>query len=164
MLDLFFPGRSVAFESSLAPEEIAHRLQREITAPASPLFDRRTQLFQGNFADGRFHMMRIVKGRNSFNPVIRGQVSPVAGGTRIEAQLQLHPLVIGFLAILTVIASRIASIAAPEVLAMPGAGMAGGLGALLLLVMLCAAIANVEAGKTLKLLSGVLGTPPTQRR
>ena len=86
-----------------------------------------------------------------------------AGGTRIEAQLQLHPLVIGFLAILTVIASRIASIAAPEVLAMPGAGMAGGLGALLLLVMLFAAIANVEASKTLKLLSGVIGTPPTQR-
>lgn len=74
MLDLFFPGRSVAFESSLAPEEMAHRLQQEITAPASPFFDRRTQLFRGNFADGRFQMMRIVKGRNSFNPVIRGQV------------------------------------------------------------------------------------------
>ena len=164
MLDLLFPGRSVAFESSLAPEEVTRRLQQEIAAPASPLFDRRTQLFQGSFADGRFHMMRIVKGRNSFNPSIRGQVSRAGGGTRIEAQLQLHPLVIGFLAIFTVIASRLASIAAPEVLAMPGAGVAGGLGALLLLVLLFAAIANVEAGKTLKLLSDVIGAPPTQRR
>jgi len=33
-----------------------------------------------------------------------------------------------------------------------------------LLVMLFAAIANGEARKRLKLLSGVIGTPPTQRR
>ena len=163
MLDLFFPGRSVAFESSLALKEVTHRLQQEITAPTSPVFDRRTQLFEGSLADGRFQMIRIVKGRNSFNPVIRGQVSRAGGGTRVEAQLQLHPLVLGFLAIFTVIASRIASIAAPELLAMPGAGVAGGLGALLLLVTLFAAIANVEASRTLKLLSRVLGAQPTKR-
>lgn len=70
MLDLFFPGRNVAFESALALEEVTHRLEQEITAPASPLFDRRPQLFQGSFVEGRFQMMRMVKGRNSFNPVI----------------------------------------------------------------------------------------------
>lgn len=164
MIDLFFPGRSVRFETSLTPEEVTHRLQQEITAPARPFFDRRTQHFQGTFADGRFHMLRIVKGRNSFNPVITGQLSPMAGGTRIEAQLQLHPVVIGFLAIFTVIASRIASVAAPELLATPSAGIAGGLGALLLLVLLFAGIANLEAGKTLKVLSAVIGTRPVQRR
>lgn len=163
MLDLFFPGRRVAFESALALEEVTHRLQQEIAVPAWSIFGRRTQLFQGSFADGRFQMMRIVKGRNSFNPVIRGQVSRAAGGTRVDAQLQLHPLVLGLLAIFTVVASRIASIAAPELVPMPGAGVAGGLGVLLLLIMLFAAIANFEASKTLKLLSGVLGTQPTKR-
>ena len=163
MLDLFFPGRSVAFESSLALEEVTHRLQPEITSPASPFFDRRTQLFQGTFADGRFHMMRIVKGRNSFNPVIRGQVSRVAGGTRVEAHLQLHPLVLAFLAIFTVIASRIASIAAPELLTMPGAGVAGGLGALAVTRHAVCGNRELEASKTLKLLSGVIGTQPATR-
>ena len=164
MIDLFFPGRSVIFETSLTPEEVTHRLQEEITAPARPFFDRRTQHFQGTFADGRFHMLRIVKGRNSFNPVITGQLSPMAGGTRIEAQLQLHPVVIGFLAIFTVIASRIASIAVPELLAAPAVGIASGVGALLLLVLLFAALANLEAGKSLKVLSAVIGTHPLQRR
>jgi hypothetical protein len=164
MIDLFFTGRRVRFETSLTPEEVTRRLQQEITAPASPIFDRRTQHFQGTFDGGRFQMMRIVKGRNSFNPVIRGQLSSVAGGTRIDAQLQLHPLVMGILAIFTVIASRIASIAAPEFLAMPAAGMAAGLGALLLLVLLFAAIANLEAGKTLRILSAVIGTHPLQGR
>lgn len=163
MFDLLFPGRTVAFESSLAVEEVTRRLEQEITAPAWALIDRPTQLFQGSFADGRFQMMRTVKGRNSFNPVIRGQLARAAGGTRVEAQLQLHPLVLGFLAIFTVIASRIASIAATEFLTMPGAEVAGGLGALVLLVMLFAALANLEAGKTLKLLSGVLGAQPTKR-
>jgi hypothetical protein len=163
MLDLLFAGRRVAFESSLPLEEVTHRLQQEIAAPAWSIFDRPTQLFQGSFADGRFQMMRIVKGRNSFNPVIKGQVSRAAAGTRVDAQLQLHPLVLVLLAFFILVASRIASIAAPEFLAIQGAGVAAGLGALLLLVVLVAAIANVEARKTLKLLSGVIGTQPVTR-
>jgi hypothetical protein len=164
MIDLFFTGRRVTFETSLTPEEVSHRLQQEITAPARPFFDRRIQQFQGTFDAGRFHMMRIVKGRNSFNPVITGQLSRIAGGTRIEAQLQVHPLVMGMLAIFTVIASRIASVAVPEFLAMPAAGLAAGFGTLLLLVLLFAAIANLEAGKTLTMLAAVVGTQPVQRR
>ncbi|HEX4914103.1 MAG TPA: hypothetical protein VFV51_09110 [Vicinamibacterales bacterium] len=164
MIDLFFTGRRVTFESSLTPEEVTHRLQQEITAPARPFLDRRTQHFQGTFDAGRFQMMRIIKGRNSFNPVITGHLSRVAGGTRIEAQLQVHPLVLGMLAIFTVIASRIASIAVPEFLTMPAAGLAAGLTTLLLLVLLFAAIANLEAGKTLKTLAAVIGTQPVQRR
>ncbi len=157
MLDLFFPGRSVALDTSLTFDEVTRRLQQQIAAPASPLFDRRSQLFQGSFTDGRFQMMRIVKGRNSFNPVIRGQVSRVPSGARVDAQLHLHPLVLGILAIFALIASRIAAIAAPEFLAIPAAGVVGGVGVLLLLIILFAAIANVEARKTLKLLSGVIG-------
>ena len=163
MLDLLFPGRSVAFDSSLALEVVTERLQQEITKPARPFFDRRTQLFQGDFTDGRFKMMRIVKGRNSFNPVIRGQLSRTATGTRVDAQLQLHPLVLGILAIFTLIASRIASIAAPEVLTIPAAGLVGGFGVLVLLIMLFATIANFEARKTLTLLSGVVGAQATRR-
>jgi Na+/H+ antiporter NhaC len=76
----------------------------------------------------------------------------------------MHPLVIGILAIFAVVASRVASIAAQEFLAMPAAGIAAGMGTLLLLVLVFAAIANLEAGKTLKKLSAVVGTHPLQRR
>ena len=164
MIDLFFTGRRVTFETSLTPEEVTHCLRQQITAPARPLIDRRTQHFQGTFDGGRFQMMRIVRGRNSFNPVVTGQLSPVAGGTRIEARLRMHPLVIGILAIFAVVASRVASIAAQEFLAMPAAGIAAGMGTLLLLVLLFGAIANLEAGKTLQKLSAVVGTHPLQRR
>lgn len=164
MLDLLFPGRRVAFESALSLEEVTRRLQEEIAAPARPFFDRRTQTFQGRFADGRFWMMRIVKGRNSFNLLIKGEVSRAAGGTRVAARLQLHPLVLALLAVFALIASRIASIAAPEFFPIPGAGVAGGVAAVLLIVALCAAVSNFEARKTLRLLSNVVGAPPTQRR
>jgi hypothetical protein len=164
MLDLLFPGRRLAFDSALSLEEVTRRLQQEIAAPALPIFDRRTQTFQGRFADGRFWMKRIVKGRNSFNPLIEGELSRVAGGTRVEARLQLHPLVLALLAIFTLVASQIAAIAAPEFLPVPGAGLAGGVAATLLIVGLCLAMSNVEARKTLKLLSGIFGAPPTQPR
>ena len=163
MLDLLFPGRSVAFESALSLEEVTRRLQQEIAAPAWPIFDRRTQIFQGQFADGRFWMKRIVKGRNSFNLLIKGEVSRAAGGTRVDARLQLQPLVLALLAVFALIASQIASIAAPEFLPIPGAGVAGGVGAVLLIVALCAAVSNFEARRTLQLLSGVFGAPPTKR-
>jgi hypothetical protein len=164
MLDLLFPGRSVTLESALSLEDVTQRLQQEIAAPARPFFDRRTQTFQGRFADGRFWMMRIVNGRNSFNPVIKGKVSRTTRGTRVDARLQLHPLVLALLAVFTLIASRIASIAAPEVFPIPGAGVAGGVTAVLLIVALCAAVSNFEARKTLQLLSNVVGAPTTQRR
>jgi hypothetical protein len=163
MLDLFLPGRSVAFDSSLAFEEVTHRLQHEIAAPAWSPFRSRTQLFVGDFADGRFRMMRTVSGRNSFNPVVTGQLSRAAIGTRVDARLQLHPLVLGMLAIFTLVASRIASLAAPEVIEIPFAALVGGVGVLLLLVLLFAAIANLEARKTVRALSRVFDAKPAKR-
>jgi hypothetical protein len=164
MLDLFFPGRRVAFESALSLEEVTRRLQMEIAEPALPIFDRRTQTFQGQFADGRFWMKRIVKGRNSFNLMITGEVSRATGGTRVDARLQLQPLVLALLAVFALIASQIAAIAAPEFLPVPGAGLAGGVAAVLLIVVLCAAASNFEARRTLQLLSGIFGAPPMRRR
>ena len=160
MLDLFLPGRRLAFESSLGLEEITRRLQHEITAPARPSVDRRPHLFQGAFGDGQFRIMRSVRGRNSFNPVVTGQLSSGGTGTRIDVQLQLHPLVLILLAIFALIAGTIASIAASEMLVVTGSGLTARVLVMLLLTLLSAAIANMEAKKTINLLSRVFDVEP----
>lgn len=95
MFDLLISGRKLVFESALTHAEVTGRLQREVAPPKWELMESKKQeLFEGTFADGRFSMGRMVRGRNSFRTMIDGQLSPMAAGTRIDATLRLRPLVV----------------------------------------------------------------------
>lgn len=85
--------------------------------PKWQFHETRTQLFEGTFADGRFHMVRLVRGRNSFRPMIDGRLAPGPAGARVDVVLRLHPLVLGLCAILFGIGGLVALIAAGESLA-----------------------------------------------
>ena len=61
--------------------------------------------------------MPLVRGRNSFRPLIEGQLSPSPTGVRIDVQLKLHPFVTIFCAFLFGLGGLIAAIALPEALA-----------------------------------------------
>ena len=89
MFDLLFGGRHVTFESPLRMEEATLRLQRDIANPEWRPFENRPQSFFGTFADGRFHMQRLIRGRNAFRPVIDGRLSPAVNGCRVDARLKL---------------------------------------------------------------------------
>src|SRR5262245_66331008 len=82
--------------------------------------DTRTQLFEGTFANGRFEMSRLVKGRDSFRPMLYGQLLPTSGGTRIEIRMRLHILVLALGFVLAYIAGTIASLAAYDVVPVIG--------------------------------------------
>jgi hypothetical protein len=56
MFELFYSGRSIVLDSPLGVEELTRRLELA---------------FDGTFADGRFCMMRRVRGRNSLRSVAR---------------------------------------------------------------------------------------------
>ena len=162
MLDLIFRGRSLVFETALGADEVTRRLAREVTPPKWQHQETRTQLFEGTFADGRFHMVRLVRGRNSFRPVIEGRLSPTPRGTRIDVQLRLHPLVLGLSAILFGIGGLVAVIAAAESLARREPAPQ------LIVVPLMAAAsaviavaASLEARKATRLLARVFDSEPT---
>ena len=93
MIELLFRGRRVVFDSPHGVTEAQARLAREVAVPEWTMRrDQRTQLFVGTVADGRFEVVRLVRGRNSFRPMLAGQLSPSAGGSRIERawQRQTH--------------------------------------------------------------------------
>ena len=100
MLDLLFSGRRLVFESALSLEEVTQRLQREVAPPKWQLIETRPHLFEGTFSDGRFSMARKVGGRNSFRPMIEGQLSRGPRGARVDVQLKLHPAIVIFCAVL----------------------------------------------------------------
>jgi hypothetical protein len=118
MIDLLFRGRRVVFDSLHGVTEAQARLAREVAAPEwSMRRDRRTQLFEGTVADGRFEVVRRVQGRNSFRPMIEGQLSPSAGGSRIEVRMRMSPAVLGLLVILLGVGALVASVAASDLMA-----------------------------------------------
>ena len=109
---------------------------------------------------GRFRMMRLVKGRNSFRPVIDGVVCQGAHGARIDSRLRMHPLVLVFCLALTLIGGTIAALAAPELPIVTDSPLAARLIAMALMILLFGVAVSFEARKAIRLLSEVFAAPP----
>lgn len=159
MIDLVF-GRRLTFHSPLTSEDLAARLGREVAPPTLFPRSKGPQAFEGTVADGRFRMMRSVRGRNSFRSLISGTVSPGGRGARVDVRLQLHPAVLIFCALFLLVAAAIASIAIPEFLA---TGSSPGLIfviAVTLVFVLFAIVATVEARKATRMLAALFESQP----
>lgn len=162
MIDLLFRGRRVVFDSPHGVIEAQARLAREVAAPEWRLrWDQRTQLFVGTVADGRFEVARRVQGRNSFRPMIEGQLSPSPGGSRIEVRMRMAPAVLVLLVILLGAGALVASVAASELAARNEAVTA----ALVILAVPALAfgvlaLAASEARRATRLLAGVFEAAP----
>lgn len=59
-----------------------------------------THFFVGKVENGRFHINRIIHYRNSFLPIIVGQLQPDLGFTRVEITMRLHHLSLAILLVL----------------------------------------------------------------
>ncbi|WP_233269891.1 hypothetical protein [Polaribacter sp. L3A8] len=54
-------------------------------------------MFEADFEQDSFKIQRIITGRNSFLPQIKGQILPSINGTRLVADLKIHSSVIVFM-------------------------------------------------------------------
>lgn len=162
MIDLLFRGRRVVFDSPHGVTEAQARLAREVAAPEWTMRrDQRTQLFVGTVSDGRFEVVRLVRGRNSFRPMLEGQLSSSPGGSRIEVRMRMSPAVLVLLAILLGVGGLVASVAASDLLARNEAVTA----ALVILAVpalafAVLALAASEARRATRLLAGVFEVEP----
>jgi hypothetical protein len=166
MIDLVF-GRRLTFHTPLTPGDLTTRLEREVAQPRLLSSARGTQLFEGSVADGRFRMMRSVRGRNSFRPVISGAVSSGERGTRVDVRLQLHPVVMVFCGAVLLVGAMIGSIAIPEYLATgasPALIFMLGLAAVVTAFAIAAALEARKATLMLAALFGVEPVPPDRSR
>ena len=163
MIDLLFRGRRVVFDSPYGATEAQARLAREVAVPEWTMRrDQRTQLFVGTVTDGRFEVVRLVRGRNSFRPMLAGQLSPSAGGSRIEVRLRMAPAVLVLLVFLLCVGGLVAFVAASDLLARNEAVTA----ALVILAVPALAFAVLglaasEARRATRLLAGVFEAEPS---
>jgi hypothetical protein len=140
MFELFHPGRSIVLDSPLDVKELTRRLE---------------VAFEGTFADGRFSVMRRVRGTNSFRPLVDGQIRPESGGSRLNVRLRLHPLILAFGAVFALVAGTLAAIAAPEIPVVGGSPLLVAVLAMAAVAFLFALLGSIEARTSTRLLSKV---------
>lgn len=91
-----FPSMQFTIDSSMKPEEVRIRLS-EYVMPLkfriSFFFPKYEKPFSGTFSEKEFELIKNIRYRNSFNPVIYGSISPFGRGSRIDVRLELHRIV-----------------------------------------------------------------------
>lgn len=156
MVDLLFRGRRLSLETTLSADEVASRPKQSI-APPDRLLERRTEPLAGTFENGRFRVLRRVRGRNSFRPQIDGVLVPGPRGTRVDLEMRLHPIVVGFGGVMLGLGLLIAAVAvdeslasltlAPQLVVLPIIGVG---------TLIVAATSALEARRGVRLLSELL--------
>lgn len=99
---LLIPFDSLTITTSLTFSEVLCRLEEVVTAPK---FFRKTLPFgpppakpyEGTISGNTFKINRIIIGRNSFFPIIKGDIHTQSFGCSIKIRMSLHELVIGFM-------------------------------------------------------------------
>ncbi|MFD2697808.1 hypothetical protein ACFSQ0_07370 [Mesonia sediminis] len=95
------PSDKIEIITTLSNQEVRKILAENIR-PKKGLkigFDKshKKELFEGNFEQDRFEIQRIITGRNSFLPQIKGKIQPNINGTKLVADLKVHTFVIVFM-------------------------------------------------------------------
>jgi hypothetical protein len=94
------PSDKIEILTTLSNQEV-RKLMAENIRPKKGLKigfnkSREKELFEGIFEQDRFEIQRIITGRNSFIPQIKGQIQPNINGTKLVADLKVHTFVIVF--------------------------------------------------------------------
>ncbi len=90
------PYERLELRSPLGPDEAAARLTAAVAARRWS-FKAPPEPFTGWVRGRQFEVMRTIRYRNSFLPVVTGEIAPDAAGARIRVVMRLHLAVAAFM-------------------------------------------------------------------
>ncbi len=93
-----YPQDKFEIDSTLSASEIYSALDAVVEPPK--WFRWRSangKKYRGEFSFTNFRIWRIISYRNSFLPIIEGQIEPSPSGSRIAITMRLHRLVAAFM-------------------------------------------------------------------
>lgn len=95
-----FPRIEKHYVSSLSKEEIIQRLHESTHTQASfftRLFNRYSRAYRGKIKADSFEITKVIHYKNSFTPLIRGQIQSQMNGSSIRVTLTLQKSVQAFM-------------------------------------------------------------------
>src|SRR5262245_36075305 len=94
---IFVPYRKYVFLSALSSSGVLARLVPRVERGVRSGNGR--EEFHGTVAEGGFRVYRMIRGRNTYLPWLRGRVMPVeSGGCRVSVVSSPHPVAIAIVA------------------------------------------------------------------
>lgn len=151
----FIPYQTVTLESPLPPDEFAKRLALLVEPPKMLRWpwDPSACSFEGRIEGRRFKVRRLIKfQRNSFLPIIVGDIAPSHQGSTVRLVLRLHRFVAAFMVLwiggvlfggTSTVVNR--GVAGPEVLFFLGFAALG--------YLICVVPFRIEVKRALRLLA-----------
>ncbi|MEG4942538.1 hypothetical protein [Microcoleus sp. F4-D5] len=96
------PFESLTITTSLTFSEVLRRLDEVVTTPKLfrvilPFSPPPVKPYEGTISGKKFKINRIIIGRNSFIPIIEGDIHPQKFGCYIKIRMSLHKIVLGFM-------------------------------------------------------------------
>ena len=156
---IYIPYTSYVINASHPAAEVESRLQQVVEKRQLRLMpSRRDAFFEGRVENGRFKFNRIIQYRNTFLPLIVGEIKDDLSSARIEVTVRLQYLVYLMLAIMFVIGVSGLVMASAGALAASEAVIGGLLftGITLFFYVVMMAFFNYEANKARALLREAL--------
>ncbi|WP_264536703.1 tetraspanin family protein [Flavobacterium sp. N1736] len=101
MLKNFLPFEKLVYRSTLTKEELTAHLENEIEAQKAFGFGARRHTYSkpyiGKVRDNRFEIQRAISYRNSFSPIIKGDIKNDINGCKINVRMNLEAFVQAFM-------------------------------------------------------------------
>ncbi|MEG4505297.1 hypothetical protein QUA81_16050 [Microcoleus sp. F6_B4] len=96
------PFESLTITTSLTFSEVLHRLDEVVTTPklfrvTLPFGSPPAKPYEGTISGKKFKINRIIIGRNSFIPIIEGDIHPQKFGCYIKIRMSLNKIVLGLM-------------------------------------------------------------------
>ena len=96
------PFESLTITTSLTFSEVLHRLDEVVTPPKFfriniPFGAPPPKPYEGTMSGNTFKISRIITGRNSFLPIIEGEIYSQPFGCSIKIRMSLHKIVLAFI-------------------------------------------------------------------
>lgn len=95
------PSRTFTLKTTAPLVQVKQRLAKHIEEPKLVRwqFSYAHAPYQGTISDTGFEIRRIIHYRNSFLPNIQGRFELLPVGTAVHITMQLHPLILAFMAV-----------------------------------------------------------------
>ncbi|WP_040278561.1 hypothetical protein [Psychroserpens damuponensis] len=93
------PSETIEIKSSLSIDQIRELLAHNIEPKMKFKFSKNHKIFEGFIEQDTFEIQRIIRGRNSFKPYIKGDIKSHNNGTLLSASLKMNHFVITFILI-----------------------------------------------------------------
>jgi hypothetical protein len=121
------PFESLLIQSRLTQEDAIKKLAEVVEIERTSMFSvHSTKPYKGKIQGHKFTLTRTIRGRNSFLPVINGQIIPDIDGSLIKIYMELHiavlifiavwlsPFIIGFLSLMVIMFVYLLSLIFPN--------------------------------------------------